>query len=58
MNNRNISNNDDDVYNINQNRIGINIENDFFYFLLNFELSPNDPNYSAYRDGLYNLQEG
>lgn len=55
MNNRIISNNDEDVFNINQNRIGINIENDFFNFLLNFELSEDDPNYRAYVDGLYQL---
>lgn len=56
MNNpRNISNNDEDVFLINQNRIGINIENDFNQFLLNYALTPEDPNYQAYADGLFNI---
>jgi len=42
---RRIINNDDDVYESNRNPVARSVENCFYQFLVNFELSPDDENY-------------
>jgi hypothetical protein len=50
--------NDDQVYQNEINQLGKQIENNFYHFLVNFELNPEDPNYDQYADGFADKQDG
>ena len=40
-----ISNIEEEIFETMKNQLGVKIENDFYNFLNNFELTPEDPNF-------------
>lgn len=55
---RRIINNDDEVFDSNRNQVGRTVENNFYNFLVNFELRPDDENYQALKDICPDRNEG
>jgi len=54
---RRIINNDDEVFEMNRNPTGRKIEQNFYQFLVNYELRPDDENYDQLAEQFMDMED-